>query len=294
MSLVSITTPGSDAELLDAQLAFHANAGVDLVVVDTSQGAEPVAGVLERYEREGYVRTASGSLTELGRLAVDQHGAQWLFPSSSDEFWWPRGESLKEVLAVIPPRYGVVQALVREFDGAGGATGSFAEERTSRTSLLDAQRPSHEPLSRMLRPVYRATPNIEIHPDDWTLGGRRVPLRAWYPIEVLRFATPAAAEGPLVEDTRLRDALRGLRTESNAAGSHGYALPTGGSSRITFPVPGVVDDASYAIECAAVGEVDLVRLDRQIRDLEARITELESTFWPRFRSTLRRLARRGR
>ncbi len=54
-----------------------------------------------------------------------------------------------------------------------------------------------------------------------------------------------------------------------------------GVARIAFPVPNIVDDASYAIECAAVGEVDLVGLDRQIRDARARIAELEAAFWPR-------------
>ena len=119
---------------------------------------------------------------------------------------------------------------------------------------------------------------------DWTLGGRRVPLRAWYPIEVLRYprgrtaraivrrSTAGLADGSLVVDTRLRDALA--------------------SGISSFPMPSIVDDSSYAVECAAVGEVDLVRLDRQIRDLELRIAELEARFWPRVRRMLRRLARR--
>ena len=116
---------------------------------------------------------------------------------------------------------------------------------------------------------------------DWTLGGRRVPLRAWYPLEVFRYppgATDRAridaglADGSLAVDTRLRDALADGIT--------------------SFPVPSIVDDSSYAVECAAVGEVDLVRLDRQIRDLELRIAELEARFWPRVRQRLRRIARR--
>jgi hypothetical protein len=57
-------------------------------------------------------------------------------------------------------------------------------------------------------------------------------------------------------------------------------------------VPSIVDDSSYAVECAAVGEVDLVRLDTQIRNLELRIAELEARFWPTVRRMLRRLARR--
>ncbi len=293
MSLVSITAAGGDADLLDAHLAFHLNAGVDVVIADVAGRADAVAEVLEPYERSGHVRRASGSPTELGRLAVAEYGAEWLFATAADEFWWPRGESLKDVLAVIPARYAVVQALVREFGGSSDSGGFFAESRTSRVSLLAAEQSPREPLARMLRPLYRASPNIELDPEDWTLGGRRVPLRAWYPVEVLRFATPpAAGEGSLVDDTRLRDALRALVEESDDPGGHRYALPVAGVGRVAFPVPNVVDDASYAIECAAVGEVDLVRFDRQLRDLERRIAALESTFWPRVRRTLRRLARR--
>ena len=118
---------------------------------------------------------------------------------------------------------------------------------------------------------------------DWTLGGRRVPLRAWYPLEVFRYPAEGAwdrsridaglADGSLVVDTRLRDTVAEGTT--------------------SFPVPSIVDDSSYAVECAAVGEVDLVRLDRQIRDLELRIAELEARFWPRVRQRLKQLARRG-
>ena len=125
---------------------------------------------------------------------------------------------------------------------------------------------------------------------DWTLNGRRVPLRAWYPLEVFRFpADPAIgpgdvdtllADGTLVTDTRLSDVLRGLGTTPSA------------SEVVALPVPSIVDDAAYAVECAAVGEVDLVGLDRQIRELELRIAALEATFWPSVRRRLRRLARR--
>ena len=77
----------------------------------------PSPGCSSRTSASGHVRRASGSLTELGRLAVAEYGAEWLFATAADEFWWPRGESLKDVLAVVPARYAVVQALVREFGG---------------------------------------------------------------------------------------------------------------------------------------------------------------------------------
>jgi hypothetical protein len=56
--------------------------------------------------------------------------------------------------------------------------------------------------------------------------------------------------------------------------------------------PNIVDDAGYAGECAAVGEVDLARLDRHIRELESRIAWLEARFWPRVVRTLARVVRR--
>ncbi len=126
---------------------------------------------------------------------------------------------------------------------------------------------------------------MTIDADDWTLGGRRVPLRAWYPIEVLVLPSDAPALDLVRVDAGLADGSLALDTRLEAA------LSDPGS--VDFVVPSIVDDASYAVECAAVGEVDLVTFDRQIRDLELRIAELEARFWPRVRRTLRRLARRS-
>jgi hypothetical protein len=291
-------------ETLDAHVAFHLNAGVDFVLVATLDSRDGTAAILEPYARGGRLRTipARGGgeslLTDLARVAVAEHAADWVIPSTPTAFWWPRGESLKDVLAVIPQRYSVVQALVRSFAGRRGES-FFADEMTLRTSLLADVIARDESPQRMLRPIYRAEQNLVIDPVDWTLGGRRVPLRAWYPIEVFDFPAPSSdtearldervASGQLVVDTRLADALRGLRDESRGR----FTPPTAGARGIAFPVPTIVDDASYAVECAAVGEVDLVRLDRHIRELELRIAALEAPFWPSVRRALRRLARRG-
>jgi hypothetical protein len=284
---IAVTTVLGEPEGdLEEFLRFHRAAGVDVVVVAGGRASSGAPETLERYVGEGFVRRVEGdaSQTELARIAVDELGADWLIPGSPDELWWPRGESLKDVLAIIPPRYGVVQALVRTFVGEAEpstAGGSAFATRTVRTSLLGPDGSGGESLQVLLRPVYRAGLNMTLDAADWTLGGRRVPLRAWYPVEVFRYPAESwdrarlevgLADGSLVIDTRLRD-----------------ALAAGGTS---FPVPSIVDDSSYAVECAAVGEVDLVRLDRQIRDLELRISELEARFWPRVRRILRRLARR--
>jgi hypothetical protein len=301
------------ADLLDAHLAFHLNAGVDFVIAVDPGSADGTTVILESYARAGHLRRIPAQEaghehvwpTEMARLAVVEYGADWVIPSNADEFWWPRGESLKDVLAVIPPRYAVVQALVRTFARRRHEGQFFADEMTVRTSLLGPEGSAGEP-QRMLRPVHRAEPNMVVDPESWTLAGRRVPLRAWYPIEVFhfagRFSDPVddsqlgdlIADGTLVVDTRLRDVLHNLRDAAGDAGVSSFALPVAGTSHITLPVPNIADDASYAVECAAVGEVDLVRLDAQIRELELRIATLEARFWPRVQRTVRRLGRRRR
>lgn len=291
-----MTIAPGDAEYLDAQLAFHLNAGVDLVIATTGGSGDGVSEILDAYAREGHVvRAPDGSDLSAAeqralraRFAATEHEADWLIETAPGEFWWPRGAGLKDVLVAVPPRYGVVQALVREYRPRSGSD-LFAERMTVRDSLASAS-PGPEPLLHLLSPIQRLAPGVGTH------GGQ--PLRAWYPIEVFRFpldraagsvTEEAAARGlensSLVVDERLRDALRTLRTGS------GYRLPGNAASSLAFPIPTVVDDAEYAVECAAIGEVDLDRLDRHIRDLEARIAWLEERFWPRVLRRASSLAR---
>lgn len=274
-----MTTEVTDrVEHLERFLAFHRSARVAAVLVADANAAPAALHTLEPYVQAGFVHRLGGaSATELARAAVSEHGADWVVPSTTEELWWPRAESIEDVLAVVPHRYGVVQALVRRFVGTG-------KPPTVRTSLLGPGGSGGALPRTQLRPIYRAGADMTIDDEDWTLRGSRVPLRAWYPVEVLDFSSTGTpvdadieaglADGSLVQDLRVRDALLG-------------------EVAISFPVPSLVDDASYAVECAAVGEVDLVRLDRHIRDLELRIGALEARFWPRMRRAARRLARRS-
>ena len=267
----------------------------------------------------------------MARLAATDHGADWVLSTDADEFWWPRGENLKDVLVAMPPRYGVVQGLVRVFPPRRDGDELFAERMTLRPSLVEPGEQGVEPLERALRPAYRADARIVVDPADPTQGGRLVPLRAWYPIEVLRFpfrsvqqaerklgraAVPrshleaeaadafrqgrlaewyeehAGSDIHLVRDERLRDALRVLRRSDDAGDPRRFVLPSESENPLALAVPDVVDDASYAGECAAVREVDFEPLVERIAELEARIASLETRFWPRVRRTAARLVRR--
>jgi tetrahydromethanopterin S-methyltransferase subunit G len=95
------------------------------------------------------------------------------------------------------------------------------------------------------------------------------------------------AEGRLVVDTRLRDALRGLRDPSGT----GYLRP-GSAPELRFPLPTLVEDAEYAVEAAVLGEADVVRLQRRLDQLEARLQTVEQRLPRRAYRKLTRTAKR--
>jgi hypothetical protein len=304
VKLVETLIVRDESAALDAHLSYQLNAGVDFVLAGVVGSAPEALELLDSYQREGHVRllrepsepATAAARTRLARLAGTELGADWVIDSGPEEFWWPRGESLKDVLAPIPPRYTVVQALRRRLFSDRDAAADFdADRMTLRRSLLASDRRSG-PISAMLRSVHRADPEVVIDAAGEVAVRRFVPLRAWYPIEVFHFGggdgeeRPAQDEPDLVEDTRLRDALRTLRDHAGDDAPGRFAPPVPGL--LSFRTPDVVDDAAYAVECAAVGEVDLPRLEQYISELEQRVGWLEQRFWPRVLRAGSRVVRR--
>jgi hypothetical protein len=321
MKLVLTLLARDEADVVDANLRFHLNAGVDFVIATDYLSQDGTTEILESYARAGqlhliredseYLRQADW-ITRMGRLAATDFGADWVIHGDADEFWWPRGDSLKDVLTSIPGRYGIVRALLRHFVPRPEDGSSFAERMTVRVSQAS---PINDPRS-LFRPnlkiIHRADPNVNV-----SIGAQRlidsplVPLRGWYPVEFFHFPvrsieqcerkyryqqtgpgeTPSPyydrvraliddgrigevweslvvdddalerglQEGSLVVETRLRDALRTL-----AAGEP-----------LAFPRPTVVDEAAYAVDVAALGEADVVRLQRRLDTLEQRLLTVE-------------------
>ena len=338
MKLVMTLLARDEADVVGENLKFHLNAGVDFVIAMDNLSQDGTTEILESHAKSGrlhlirqeseYLRQADW-ITEMGRMAATEFGADWVVHSDADEFWWPRGESLKDVLASIPARYGIVRALLRHFVPRPDDGQSFAERMTLRMS---ASAPINDPRS-LFRPnlkiVHRADPNVNV-----SIGAQRlidsplVPLRGWYPIEFFHFPvrsleqcerkysyqqtgpgqTPSPYydrvrrliaegrvkelynslvvddsalergldDGTLVVDTRLRDALRMLRE----------------GKQLSFPRPTVVDEAAYAVDVAALGEADVVRLQRRLDTLEQRLVNVERRPGVRIERKLRGAAKK--
>jgi hypothetical protein len=325
MKLVMTLLARDEADVIEAWLAFHLNAGADFVIATDNRSVDGTTEILERYAREGHVHVLREPgedlrqnewVTRMARLAATDFGADWVINSDADEFWWPRGASLRAVLEAVPPRYGTVAAFLRVFVPRPDGDAAFHERMTVRFSALA---PINDPAS-LYKPirkvVHRAHPEITLTRGNHALvDSPFAPLRGWFPIEVFHFPLRSAAQcehkarlqgdawkhieraptayhaqmfealangtigdyygaqvvgdaeveegvaaGRLVVDTRLRDALREL---------------SDGRTALEFPLPTLVDEATYAVEAAVLGEADVVRLQRRLDTLEERLAAIE-------------------
>lgn len=325
MKVVMTLLARDEADIVDAWLEFHLNAGADFVVATDNRSVDGTTDVLERHARDGHlhlIREAGEDLrqnewvTRMARMAATEFGADWVINSDADEFWWPRGPSLHHVLSAVPPRYGTVSAFLRVFVPRPAGPEQFSERMTVRFSALA---PINDPAS-LYKPIrkviHRGHPQIQVTRGNHALvASPFAPLRGWFPIEVFHFPlrsleqsqhkarlqgdawkhidrAPTAYHaqmfealesgtmagyyaaqvvddsevargvdsGRLVVDTRLRDALGQLAS---------------GGAPLEFPTPTLVDEASYAVEAAVLGEADVVRLQRRLDTLEERLSSIE-------------------
>ena len=85
MKLVLTLAPGTDAEVLGAQLGFHLNAGVDLILASDPGLKDDAAEALNAHMHTGHVQAVPAG-TDPVRLAVVEHGADWVIDSGPGEF----------------------------------------------------------------------------------------------------------------------------------------------------------------------------------------------------------------
>ena len=183
-----------EADIVDAQVAFHLGAGVDFVIATDNLSEDGTTEILERYAADGVLHLIRESgddlrqtewVTRMARLAATEFGADWVLNADADEFWWPHAGSLKETLAAVPGRYGVVRGAWRNFVPRPDDARFFAERMTVRFCT-----PSFHPhpLSTHSKSAHRAAPDVRVgRGNHEAFAEGLVPLRGWYPIEILHF-----------------------------------------------------------------------------------------------------------
>ena len=346
MKLVMTVLARNEADVIDAQLAFHLNAGVDFVIATDNRSDDGTTEILERYERAGrlhLIREPGDDMrqaewvTTMARLAATELDADWVLNADADEFWWPRGGTLKDVLETVPARYGVVRGCWRHFLPRPEDGGHFAERMTVRLCAPAFPGDKETIFHAHQKVAHRAVSDVEVEAGNHNAEGSGLdPLRGWHPLEVLHFSLRSAAQiarkaqggwlrnasydpalhqlrldeaastgelgsffrahtvdddalarglagGTLAIDTRLRDALRLLRTSEG-----GFEPPAiHRASVLSFPMPGVAESGVYAGEASTLVEIDgIVRAERRVEALEERIELLDRRLIERLRTAL--------
>ena len=194
MKIVMTLLVRDEADIVDAQIAFHLNAGVDLVVATDNRSEDASTQILERYQREGHlhlIREPGDDLrqtewvTRMARLAATELDADWVFNADADEFWWPQSGNFRELFAAVPDHFGVIRGAWRNFVPRPDDDRFFAERMTFRYCTPDFH--AH-PLSTHFKSAHRAVSDVRVgRGNHEAFAPGLVPLRGWHAIEVLHF-----------------------------------------------------------------------------------------------------------
>lgn len=230
MRLVEALIVRDEADIVGAQIAYHLNAGIDFVIAMDHDSRDGTTEILESYARQGYLRRipVQGEVlevewrTRMARLAAIEHAADWVLAADADEFWMPRRGTIKDVLAAVPSRFGVVGVAICHFAPRPDDGESFAERMTVR---LSQQAPVNDPTSPW-RPspkaVHRADPDVQVlHAAYWLESDWLVPLPGWSPFDVFHFpcrsleqwARKTARRGHVDADKPLGQYVKGLQAQ---------------------------------------------------------------------------------
>jgi Glycosyl transferase family 2 len=298
-----------EADIVDAQLSYHLNAGIDFVIAVDHESRDGTTEILESYARQGLLRRIpeAGPVLELewrthmARLAATEHGADWVVAADADEFWIPRDGTLREVLGAAPERYGTAGGVICHFVPRPDDGAPFAERMTAR---LRPQAPVNDPTSPW-RPspklAFRAAADVFVlHAGYAVLSPSIVPLPGWCPFDVFHFpcrsvaqwANKTARRGHVEADKPLGQYVKGLRAQHGGLIEDVYGslvvddeqlargLADGTllvDTRLRDALRGQRPAASPGppVDASGLHEATVVRLQRRVDDARVRINRLE-------------------
>jgi Glycosyl transferase family 2 len=197
VKLVMTVLVRDEADIMEEHLEYHLGAGVDFVIATDHRSQDGTTEILESYQRAGVLRLIredsefarqSEWQTRMARLASTDHEADWVINSDADEFWWPRGSSLKGVLENVSASDGIVRGLVRNFAPRRIGSGSFTERMTARLAISAPINDPATPFRPVAKVAHRGHPEVVVRDGSHRVFG--VPWRildTWFPLEVLHF-----------------------------------------------------------------------------------------------------------
>jgi Glycosyl transferase family 2 len=304
-----------EIDVVEAQISYHLNAGVDFVVATDHHSRDGTTEVLERFAREGYLHLIKeegplldgGWRTRMARLAASEYRADWVINTDADEFWMPRSGTLKDTFTSVPDVYGVVFGVTCHFVPRPDDDAPFTERMVVRASPPAA---IHDPTSAYrphLKAAHRGDPGITVSFGSHSVSGSsRRALHHWHPADVLHFpfrsiaqwenkgSRRARGDKPLGQYVRALDASESGRSAARfeslvvddstlekgiVAGSLAIDTRLRDRQRAVRASSSSVAwgplDTAAVSGAAAVRDADIVRLRRRLDLAAARVRPLE-------------------
>jgi len=124
MKLVMTLFVRNEEDILETNLRYHLERGVDLVIATDNLSEDGTPEILAEHARAGHLHllrhteddyAQPEAMTRMARTAAEELGADWVIHNDADEFWWPHEGGLKEAFSAVPTRYGAVAAYRTNF-----------------------------------------------------------------------------------------------------------------------------------------------------------------------------------
>lgn len=107
LRLVMTLLVRDEEDILENNICFHLNSGVDYIVVTDNGSVDGTKGILEKYRKKGVLSWIEESsqtfeqdkwVSRMASMAIDKYGADYLIHCDADEFWFSKFGNLKKNL----------------------------------------------------------------------------------------------------------------------------------------------------------------------------------------------------
>lgn len=232
MKLVLTLLVRDEADIIDAQMAYHLARGVDFILVTDNRSTDGTTDIVRRYERAGVARLilepddnyAQGKwVTRMARMACAEHGADWVINSDADEFWWPQSGDLKSTLASLPREAGVLEVPRVNF------VPTKDDGRPFHGRMVVREIQSFNAVGQPLPPkvCHRAHPDVVVEQGNHAVSGcDLVRFRGASPLLIFHFPlrTYAQFENKIINGGRAYQRNTGLHPSVGCTWRHLYQL----------------------------------------------------------------------
>jgi hypothetical protein len=105
--IVLLTLPSDQGDILKDYIEWHLNLGVDFIIARDCGSSDNTHEILNLFSNRGQLQwflmpdrniSKYSPADTLAKMAIDQHGADWIIMSDVDEFLCPQGDDLRTIL----------------------------------------------------------------------------------------------------------------------------------------------------------------------------------------------------